>query len=244
MDARERLYEIDSKIVTLRDAIAVLSFDEETAMPVRACEERGEQVAMLSGILHDMSTSGELRDVVAALEQDGALDEVTSALVAHHGRFLRTEGVLDRPFVEAEARLLARSRSAWAGAGAHGSGPAKRTTGPRSPPSWTRWSGWRGRRPPPSAPRSMRTIPCWTSMRKAWMHPRSHPCSIPSRSASTVSWTDAMPTSRPRSSTPHSTRDGFMSCAFPSSGVWAMTNRGGWCPSPLIRSPACSGVTT
>lgn len=113
MDARERLYEIDSKIVTLRDAIAVLSFDEETAMPVRACEERGEQVAMLSGILHDMSTSGELRDVVAALEQDGALDEVTSALVAHHGRFLRTEGVLDRPFVEAEARLLARSRSAW-----------------------------------------------------------------------------------------------------------------------------------
>ena len=113
MDARERLYEIDSKIVTLRDAIAVLSFDEETAMPVRAYEERGEQVAMLSGILHDMSTSGELRDVVAALEQDRGLDEVTSALVAHHARFLRTEGVLPRPFVEAEARLLARSRSAW-----------------------------------------------------------------------------------------------------------------------------------
>ena len=132
----------------------------------------------------------------------------------------------------------------WPGAGAHGSGPAKRTTGPRSPPSWTRWSGWRGRRPPPSAPRPMRTIPCWTSMRKAWMHPRSHPCSTPSRSASTASWTDAMPTSRPRSSMPPSTRDGFMSCAFPSSGVWAMTNRGGWFPSPLIRSPACSAVTT
>ena len=118
MNARDKLYGIDSRIVTLRDAIAVLSFDEETVMPSSAGEERGEQIALLSGMMHDMATSDELKEAVATLK-DSPMDEVTAALVRHHERFLKTEGALDRRFVEAEAKLLARSRSAWVEARRH-----------------------------------------------------------------------------------------------------------------------------
>ena len=109
----ERLHELDRRLVTLQDAIAVLGFDEETVMPQEASGERGEQLALLSGLRHDEATSGELRDLVASLEGEEGLDSVDCALVHHHKRFLETEGKLPRSFVEEEAAAIAASQSAW-----------------------------------------------------------------------------------------------------------------------------------
>lgn len=109
----ERLHELDRRLVTLQDAIAVLGFDEETVMPQEASAERGEQLALLSGLRHEEATSGELRDLVASLEGEEGLDSVDCALVHHHKRFLETEGKLPRSFVEEEAAAIAASQSAW-----------------------------------------------------------------------------------------------------------------------------------
>ena len=86
----ERLHELDRRLVTLQDAIAVLGFDEETVMPQEASGERGEQLALLSGLRHEEATGGELRDLVASLEGEEGLESVDCALVHHHKRFLET----------------------------------------------------------------------------------------------------------------------------------------------------------
>lgn len=55
-----RMKELTKDIVLLEHAIATLSWDQETYMPTAAIGEKGEQLALLQGILHEKITSSEI----------------------------------------------------------------------------------------------------------------------------------------------------------------------------------------
>ena len=110
--ALDRLRNLDRDIVILRDIIAALGFDEETALPERGFEERGEQLAMLSLMLHEKRCDRELETLVEYLSGQ-ELGETDRALVKAHRRFFETEACLPPRLVEKEARLLAEGHGAW-----------------------------------------------------------------------------------------------------------------------------------
>ena len=110
--ALDRLRNLDRDIVILRDIIAALGFDEETALPERGFEERGEQLAMLSLMLHEKRCDRELETLVEYLSGQ-ELGEADRALVKAHRRFFETEACLPPRLVEKEARLLAEGHGAW-----------------------------------------------------------------------------------------------------------------------------------
>ncbi len=57
MSSIKELREIDSQIVLLEQALAVLHFDKETAMPAKGHAQRAEQLAYLSQLVHEKKTS-------------------------------------------------------------------------------------------------------------------------------------------------------------------------------------------
>ena len=111
--ALETLKAADRRVSLLRDSIAVLSFDMETVMPEKAAEERGEQIALLSGLQHEFSLSDETCSAVECLKDDEELSLEDRALVRSWNRFLSIEGKLPKSFVEESARLTSLSQSAW-----------------------------------------------------------------------------------------------------------------------------------
>jgi carboxypeptidase Taq len=57
-------------ITNLQHATAVLSWDQQTYMPPAGARSRGEQLATLSRIAHEMQTSSELGELIAATEDE------------------------------------------------------------------------------------------------------------------------------------------------------------------------------
>ena len=55
-----KLKELTKDDVLLKHAIATLSWHQETYMPQKAIVEKGEQLALLQGMLHEKITSSEI----------------------------------------------------------------------------------------------------------------------------------------------------------------------------------------
>ena len=66
--AYDRLLEIDRKINMIGHIEAVLGYDFETVMSKMGGEERSEQMAFLSSMIHEMSTSKELGECLEVLD--------------------------------------------------------------------------------------------------------------------------------------------------------------------------------
>ena len=70
----KRLGEIDREHRLLSHASAVLHWDQETYMPEAAVQDRAEQLALLSGLMHDRITQPQIGEELGALgvkfEQD------------------------------------------------------------------------------------------------------------------------------------------------------------------------------
>lgn len=112
--AVQALRDLDHRVMVLSDINSVLSFDMETAMPEKAVEGRGEQMAAVGAAAHTLATGKDARDLVSFLggESEG-LGAVDAALVRKWSRFLSSEGRLPVDFVERESKLMSRSQSAW-----------------------------------------------------------------------------------------------------------------------------------
>src|SRR6185295_9659302 len=63
------------KIADVRNAAAVLQWDEETYLPSKGASFRGRQLATLSEIAHEWSKDPALGDLLATLKDRGDLDE-------------------------------------------------------------------------------------------------------------------------------------------------------------------------
>jgi carboxypeptidase Taq len=99
--ALQRLKEIDREHRLLVHASAVLHWDQETYMPEAAVQDRADQLALLSGLMHDRITQPEIAEKLSALGVSFEQDPVP--------RVPDTFQVSERAFLREQARQFRRN---------------------------------------------------------------------------------------------------------------------------------------
>jgi len=117
----EKLKELTKDVVLLEHAIATLSWDQETYMPPKAIGEKGEQLALLQGILHDKITSPEIGKLLNDLGADdknpaGKFEskiQTDSAYIKETYRQYKIQTRLSQKLVKELALETSLSKAAW-----------------------------------------------------------------------------------------------------------------------------------
>jgi carboxypeptidase Taq len=108
--AYERLKARFARIATLGEAQAMLHWDASAMMPAGGAAARGEQLAALAGLGHDLLTAPEVADDLAAAEASGDWDSANLALMRRaHAR----AAALPTALVEAMAIANSACEACW-----------------------------------------------------------------------------------------------------------------------------------
>ncbi|HVP37841.1 MAG TPA: hypothetical protein VMS93_01540, partial [Candidatus Saccharimonadales bacterium] len=110
----ERLVGLSKEITWFNHIQAVLGYDQETAMPSKGTAERGDQQALLRGLLHERMVNPELGDLLEQFwAQRDALSPEESANVRELRRAHLRERKVPRELVEELARTQTHAHLAW-----------------------------------------------------------------------------------------------------------------------------------
>jgi carboxypeptidase Taq len=117
----EKLKELTKDVVLLEHAVATLSWDQETYMPSKAIGEKGEQLALLQGILHEKITSpgvGRLLDDLGANDntpegKSASISPTDSAYIKETYRQYKIQTRLSKKLVTDLALETSLSQAAW-----------------------------------------------------------------------------------------------------------------------------------
>ena len=113
MTAYDRLKSRFARIATLGEAQAMLHWDASAMMPPGGGEARGEQLAVLAGLAHELLIAPEVGEALAAAEASGDWDSANLALMRRaHARAT----ALPTSLVEASARANSACEKVWRGA--------------------------------------------------------------------------------------------------------------------------------
>lgn len=81
--AYQRLKTRHARIATLGEASAMLGWDASAMMPPGGGAARGDQLALLAGMMHDLAIAPEVTEDLAHAEADGEWDQANLALMRH-----------------------------------------------------------------------------------------------------------------------------------------------------------------
>lgn len=112
LDALAFLKEEDKKIVKLEHMIAILGWDQDTAMPSAGSEERGEQCALLSSLIHQYSTSNEMKGAIEILSS-AKLEGEDAALFKYWKKEVNNASKLPEKLVSDMALATNDAHYAW-----------------------------------------------------------------------------------------------------------------------------------
>ena len=113
MTAYDRLAARFARIATVGEAIGMLSWDASVMMPPGGAPARGDQLAVLAGIAHEMTTARAVADDLAEAEQSPPAEawaEANLCLMRH--RYLQAVA-LPADLVEARSRANSACESIW-----------------------------------------------------------------------------------------------------------------------------------
>ena len=114
MQAYQALEARFRRISGLAGASAILNWDQAVMMPRGANAVRGEQMAVLGGLIHEITTAAETGELIArAHEEAGELDGWQAANLGEIERVYRRATALDGKLVEAIARATNNCEMAW-----------------------------------------------------------------------------------------------------------------------------------
>lgn len=129
--AIQALKKIDADYHLLSGVDALLGWDQETYMPAKGLENRGEQLAMIEGLAHDRLTDPAVPEALAALGSTDGNPMGDPSLPEEDRRYLRCfrrawarAAKLPGDFVRERARAVSASQAAWIGARAADDFPA------------------------------------------------------------------------------------------------------------------------
>ncbi len=112
----DRLRQRWRQIHDLQEAEGLLDWDQQTMMPRRAAEQRGQQSAALATVAHEKLIDPELGDLLAAAEADapGSADDADLGADLRELRRERDRAVrLPAKLVAEKARVCTLAQSAW-----------------------------------------------------------------------------------------------------------------------------------
>lgn len=114
MNAYESLERRFHRIINLDDAAAMLGWDQQTMMPPGAAQARGEQVATLRAMVHELLNDPRLHDELGLAEaQAGALDGWQAANLHEMRRRWVYAAALPSSLVEAHSRAVSACEPVW-----------------------------------------------------------------------------------------------------------------------------------
>jgi carboxypeptidase Taq len=113
MSAYETLETTFKRIAVLRDVDSILTWDTATVMPHGASEGRGEQLATIKVLSHEMLTDPRLGDLLAEAEAEPGLDPWQSANLAEMRRQWLHATAVDAELVEALAKACSACEMRW-----------------------------------------------------------------------------------------------------------------------------------
>ena len=109
-----------SRLHTLSDmqkSVAVLYWDRETFMPVHGNTGRTQQITTLNQLAHEMATSTQMADLLAAAEQEqssAACDSDAACLLRHVRRQFDEDRLFSTDFVRRRSEVTGAAGAAWA----------------------------------------------------------------------------------------------------------------------------------
>ena len=117
MESKSELYSeyggILQKAADINNAAAVLGWDQETYMPPKSAERRGEQLATLASMAHELLTSDKLGELLTQLPSDATLTDTEQANVRLSRRDMDKNKKLTSSFVESMSRQSSECFNAW-----------------------------------------------------------------------------------------------------------------------------------
>ena len=113
MQAYEAIETHFKRLGNIRAAAGILNWDAAVMMPKGSSAARGEQLATLSGLAHEMETAPQIADWLADAKAQGDLSDWQSANLREVERSYRHATALDRNLVEAMARTTTRCEMVW-----------------------------------------------------------------------------------------------------------------------------------
>ncbi|MBE7210260.1 MAG: carboxypeptidase M32 [Gluconacetobacter diazotrophicus] len=113
MNAYARLERRFARLQHLDDALGILGWDKETTMPLGAAEARGEQIATLSVMRHELICASEVADWLDEADGDAGLDRMQAANLREMRRDRAHAAGVPAELVEAASRASTRCEVAW-----------------------------------------------------------------------------------------------------------------------------------
>ncbi len=104
------------RIGALEGALSILNWDASVVMPRKAAADRGEHLAALKRVVHDLLTHAETGEHLAGAEGEGDLDPWQAANLREMRRKYRHAHALEPALVEALARATTSCEMVWRGA--------------------------------------------------------------------------------------------------------------------------------
>jgi carboxypeptidase Taq len=111
MTAYQNLTKRFARIATLNEAASIINWDAAAMMPAGGAASRGEQMAVLAGLSHEMLTAPALADDLAAAERPN--DEWDSANLSLMEIAHKRASALPRDLVEALSRASMACETIW-----------------------------------------------------------------------------------------------------------------------------------
>ncbi len=102
-----------SRLAALEGAAGILGWDAQAMMPDGAAESRGEQLAVLHGLAHEILTAPATADDLAAAEAEGGLETWPAANLHEMRRAHTHASAVPQALVEARSRAVSRSEMVW-----------------------------------------------------------------------------------------------------------------------------------
>jgi carboxypeptidase Taq len=113
-DAYRTLEARAKRIDDIQGALAILGWDAQTMMPKGGSEARGEQIATLSAMAHEIATAEDLPDLLDEAEAGApSLDAWQAANLKKMRREQRRAAAIDPALVTAMARATNRAEMTW-----------------------------------------------------------------------------------------------------------------------------------
>jgi len=101
------------KIADIDSSISLLHWDMETKMPEGGAKFRGQQLATLTGISHQLSTNDEYGDLLKTLSSDDSLDGDGKANIRESLKQYTRKSKLPESFVEESSLLFSEGFVTW-----------------------------------------------------------------------------------------------------------------------------------
>jgi carboxypeptidase Taq len=102
-----------AKLADIRNALALMQWDQETYMPSKGAEFRARQIATLSEMAHDMAASEKLEHLLNDLKDQAGLSETERKNIALNAADLEKQKKYSAAFVRTMSETVSRSFNAW-----------------------------------------------------------------------------------------------------------------------------------